>query len=61
MNYVGTNIIFFNADEDPWKFASEMEANEGNVVISIVCDNCAHCIDLQTPSDDDPSTLIEAR
>ena len=61
MDYAGTNIIFFNADEDPWKFASEMEPSEGNVVISIVCDNCAHCIDLQTPTENDPAPLTEAR
>ena len=25
------------------------------------CDNCGHCVELYTPSDDDPSALKETR
>jgi hypothetical protein len=66
VNITGSNIVFANAIEDPWKYAgltsisnATSQANMTTVLIN--CNNCAHCVDLRTPSDADAPTLTNAR
>ena len=40
---------------------SETEKNKEINVIMIQCDNCVHCIDLESSQRDDPKELKEAR
>ena len=58
-----TNIFFANGVEDPWRWATQMVTNDAlNQVARISdCDNCGHCVELYTPSEDDPSALKETR
>lgn len=62
---VVTNVIYTNGDEDPWKHASILKADQGGnekiYPIEIVCDGCAHCVDLRAPSVDDAQTLTDGR
>lgn len=56
-----TNLYMINADEDPWQWAS-LRKNRGSLTaVTISCTNCAHCIDLHTPSTNDPKPLTKAR
>lgn len=60
----GKNIFFLTASEDPWQYAGKTSLSEGDEEMKawhIECENCAHCIDLHTPSDDDDSNLGNAR
>lgn len=62
LNYGGENIIFLNGGDDPWQWASIKDpVNEKQVVRLIDCDDCGHCVDLHTPSDQDPQALKDAR
>lgn len=57
-----SKIIFTNGSEDPWKHASITETDDPNLIpLEIVCDDCAHCVDLHGDSDDDPAALTAAR
>ena len=57
-----TKIIFTNGSEDPWKHASITESDDPNIIpLEIVCDDCAHCVDLHGDSPDDPEALTAAR
>ena len=57
------NIFFANGVEDPWKWAAQMESNaELNQVARISdCNNCGHCVELYTPTEEDPLALKETR
>jgi len=66
LNITGSQIVFANAIEDPWQYAgkrqifnkthqTQMEA------VLINCNDCAHCVDLKTPSAADAPTLTNAR
>lgn len=59
----GSNIIHTNGDEDPWKWATIRSTNESSPMDAeeIMCPNCAHCIDLGTPSASDHKNLTDAR
>lgn len=52
-----------NGDEDPWKHASVIKgsARFSKRVYEIQCDNCAHCVELYTPSEKDSKNLKFAR
>ena len=52
-----SNLIMVNGDEDPWKWASRL-VDYGQVVSYVAdCDNCAHCVELYTPTDHDAKSL----
>ena len=61
----GSNIIFTNGEEDPWKWATLLkrtpDMSETIVPREIKCENCAHCVELYTPRDDDAQDLKNAR
>lgn len=50
-----------NANEDPWQFASLLKSRGTLTAVTISCTNCAHCIDLHTPSSSDAKPLKKAR
>ncbi len=53
-------IIFLNAAEDPWQYAGMSQNVPKDVSYKsylIDCQNCGHCIDLSTPSPNDPPIL----
>lgn len=57
-----TKIIFTNGSEDPWKHASITKSENPNIIpLEIVCDDCAHCVDLHADSPNDPEALTAAR
>jgi hypothetical protein len=44
------NIILI---KDPWRWAS-LQQSQGNIISRVAnCTNCAHCVDLYTPSASD--------
>ena len=59
----GTNIVFTNAEEDPWRVASELnplkELNQ--LGLNANCTNCGHCIDLHTPHPTDKPEVERVR
>jgi len=57
------NVFFANGVEDPWKWATQMQSNEALNQVARVsdCDNCGHCVELYTPSDNDAPELQETR
>lgn len=60
----GTNIVFTNGDEDPWRWATDehMYIPElGQKALLADCDDCGHCADLYTPKDSDPKSLQYVR
>lgn len=62
----GSKIIFANAIEDPWRYAGMQKIQDpttqsGMEAVLINCQNCAHCVDLKTPSPVDAPTLTNAR
>mmetsp|Transcript_15867 Transcript_15867/g.29059 ORF Transcript_15867/g.29059 Transcript_15867/m.29059 type:complete len:449 (-) Transcript_15867:27-1373(-) len=62
LNYLGTNIIFLNGIEDPWQWVgvTTWDSNDRPSIL-INCQNCGHCVDLYTPTDQDSSQLNYAR
>ena len=43
-----TKVMYFNGNEDPWKLSSILKSDDLLVYThEIICDNCAHCIDLK--------------
>ena len=51
------NLIMVNGCEDPWLWASRTQ-DFGNVIsYTVECDNCAHCVDIYTPSPKDSWNL----
>ena len=66
LNIKGSNIVFANAIEDPWQYAGmrsiyNATLQDNSEAVLINCNNCAHCVDLKTPSGADAPTLINAR
>jgi hypothetical protein len=66
MNIEGSKIVYANAIEDPWQYAGMREIFNATIqsdmeAILINCQDCAHCVDLHTPSDSDAPTLTNAR
>jgi len=63
LDIASTNIFFANGVEDPWKWATRMDSNESLNQVARVsdCDNCGHCVELYTPSEDDAPELKETR
>lgn len=50
-----------NGDEDPWKWAS-VQKSQGNIIARVAnCIDCAHCVDLYTPSSSDSNELKKIR
>jgi hypothetical protein len=67
-NYYGgwnlstSNTFFTNGVEDPWQWAGVRQSLSDSVPAVVVnCTQCAHCVDLVTPKDDDAATLKETR
>lgn len=69
LNNTGNHIFFFNAIEDPWKYAGmdmrpdpitpPVDIHQENFLIN--CTDCGHCIDLHAPTGDEPQELVLAR
>ena len=62
----GTNIIFTNGVEDPWRWASvppppSSLPSSSETTILVDCDQCAHCVELYTPTANDAPSLVQAR
>ena len=48
-------------NKDPWKWAS-LTQSRGKIVSRVAdCDNCAHCVDLYTPTTKDSNELKKIR
>jgi len=62
-NISTSNTFFVNGIEDPWQHASVQKVPEGvnNHAITVNCTNCAHCVELYTPTDNDASVLKDTR
>lgn len=46
---------------DPWKWASLLQS-KGNIIARVAnCTNCAHCVDLYTPTTNDAAELKKIR
>jgi hypothetical protein len=57
-----TKIIFTNGSEDPWKHAGVLKSDNPHLTpIEIVCDDCAHCVDLHGDLPTDSQALTDAR
>jgi len=57
-----SKIIFSNGNEDPWRWASLQKTDAEELYPQVItCDNCAHCVDLYTPSPSDAPDLKKAR
>ncbi|CAG9317196.1 unnamed protein product [Blepharisma stoltei] len=62
LNYLGTNILYTNGDEDPWQWAGiNVTSTDARPVLLIKCENCGHCVELYTPAPTDPIELTRAR
>ena len=62
-NIAGTNILFTNGSEDPWRWATQRKDRPwlNQVTHTTECTNCAHCVDLYTPKPSDPAELEKTR
>ena len=61
---IAVNEIFFaNGGEDPWRWVTQQESKPelGQVSVLSDCDDCAHCVELYTPSKDDKKELQQTR
>eukprot|EP01138_Halocafeteria_seosinensis_P011804 gb/GECG01012064.1/.p1 GENE.gb/GECG01012064.1/~~gb/GECG01012064.1/.p1 ORF type:complete len:483 (+),score=41.85 gb/GECG01012064.1/:1-1449(+) len=57
-----TNIFFANGVEDPWQWAGVRSSQGPTLPAEVVdCEGCAHCVDLYTPTDSDPTELKNER
>lgn len=57
-----SKVIYMNGDEDPWKPSGITESK--NIFIHafpLMCDNCAHCVDLRSPVENAPKEVDIAR
>lgn len=67
LRYGGNNpstskVFYFNGDEDPWKASGILESNNVFVhAFPLLCDDCAHCIDLGAPVENPPKVIELAR
>jgi hypothetical protein len=58
----GYNIFFSNGVEDPWKWAGIQQTLSPVEQAHVVnCDQCAHCVDLYTPTPQDAPDLVAER
>jgi hypothetical protein len=58
----GSNIFFVNGVEDPWQWASiRSTLNPFNFATVVNCSQCAHCVDLYTPTSTDAPELVFTR
>jgi len=52
---MGTNTYFTNGVEDPWKWATILVPNtEGQHARMSNCTDCGHCVEMYTPTPQDP-------
>jgi len=57
-----SKVFYFNGDEDPWKGAGITETKNVFVhTFPLLCDDCAHCIDLRSPVENAPKVIDIAR
>ena len=61
INLQATKLIMTNGAEDPWQWASKTNSSGDIDSLYIDCDDCAHCVDLYTPTDSDSQQLKDAR
>ena len=65
LDITGSNIVFATASEDPWQYAGMIKIHNPDkqknmLAVHINCTDCGHCIDLHTPSPNDPLELTQA-
>ena len=67
-NYYGgahlatSNTFFLNGVEDPWQWAGVRHSLAPSVPAVIVnCTQCAHCVELYTPTANDSKVLVDVR
>ena len=47
---------------DPWKWASLQQSKKPSIYAKVItCENCAHCVDLRAPTDNDSADLKTTR
>jgi hypothetical protein len=57
-----TNVFFTNGGEDPWQWASIRSTFTPAEPARVTnCTQCAHCVELYTPSDNDDPALVQTR
>lgn len=55
------NLLMVNGDEDPWKWSSILKS-QGNIIARVAnCTDCAHCVELYTPTSSDSNELKKIR
>ena len=60
-NLKAFNLLMVNGEEDPWKWASVLKP-QGNIIARVAnCPDCAHCVDLYTPTSSDSNELKKIR
>lgn len=52
----GTNMFLTNGNEDPWKWVTQRETRPeiNQIAREAMCDDCGHCGELYTPTENDP-------
>mmetsp|Transcript_76060 Transcript_76060/g.105131 ORF Transcript_76060/g.105131 Transcript_76060/m.105131 type:complete len:221 (-) Transcript_76060:56-718(-) len=62
-NIGGTNMFLTNGNEDPWKWVTQRETRPelNQIAREAMCDDCGHCGELYTPTENDPKELKAIR
>ena len=59
---IGHNIFYSDFSDDPWQRASINYPQDNDQPYYLTkCNDCGHCLDLHTPSDDDNEELKTCR
>lgn len=61
-NGLGTNTFFTNGSEDPWQWATLRKVNNDTQFAKTShCTDCGHCVEMYTPTPNDPTEVQETR
>ena len=62
INSRSTNTYYTNGAEDPWKWATlRYPNNDTQIARTSDCDDCGHCVEMYTPTQNDPIEVQETR
>lgn len=61
LNLEPFNIILTNGGEDPWQWAGIREDKGNMKAFLLECEDCGHCVELYTPSENDSDELKMVR